>query len=207
MIATSSYLLFLGACVALIAMPGPSQALVLARTLGEGPRSGALTAVGLNLGTLCHALAAALGLSSILASSPLAFAVVKYAGAAYLVYLGIRALQSPASPASPATPGRSASLRSPLLRALATGVLNPKVALFFLAFLPQFVDPTEGVFLQFLLLGATLAVLDTCYELLVVWLVSRMKGAIASSPRAAAWQRRTSGSVLVALGLGLAIRN
>lgn len=210
MIAPASYLLFLGTCAALIAVPGPSQALVLARTLAEGRRSGVSTAVGLNIGTLCHAAAAALGLSSLLASSPVAFAVVRYAGAGYLVYLGVRAMQAPRSGATPEAvstiAASGASLRSPLVRGLATGLLNPKVALFFLAFLPQFVDRTGAVFPQFLLLGATLAVMDTGYEVLLVFLVSRLRGRFTGSPRAAAWRRRACGATLVGLGLRLAVQ-
>jgi threonine/homoserine/homoserine lactone efflux protein len=207
MIEPSSYLLFLAACGALIVVPGPAQALVMARTLAEGRRSGALTAVGLNLGTLLHTVAAALGLSAILASSALAFAVVKYMGAAYLIYLGIRVCCKSPSLSPPARARQSCALRSPLVQAVVTGVLNPKVALFFLAFLPQFVDVTRGaLFPQFLVLGATMAVLDTSYELILVELVSGMKRQYLSNPRVAAWQNRMSGCVLIGLGLRLAVQ-
>lgn len=202
-----SYLMFLAASVALVLVPGPAQAMVVARTLAGGRRQGALTAVGLNIGTLFHTATAALGLSAILATSATAFSVVKYAGAAYLVFLGIRTLRSnKPGPASP-VPMR-ATARSTLGQAVATGILNPKVALFFLAFLPQFVDPTRGTVLaQFLVLGVSLALLDTLYELLIVHLVSGMRERFLSSARLMAWQSRVSGAVLVALGLRLAAQD
>jgi len=199
-----SYLMFLAASVALILVPGPAQALVIARTLAGGRRPGALTAVGLNVGTLFHAAAAALGLSAILATSALAFSIVKYVGAAYLIYLGIRALRAKAPP-SVSSASASDSRRSTLGQAIATGILNPKVALFFLAFLPQFVDPSRGlVLVQFLLLGASIALIDTLYELALVYLVSGMRERYLRNPRLLAWQARVSGVVLVGLGLRLA---
>jgi threonine/homoserine/homoserine lactone efflux protein len=204
MIELSNYLLFLASCLALIIVPGPAQALVLARTLADGPRAGTLTAIGLNIGTLCHSMAAAMGLSAVLASSALAFAIVKYAGAGYLIYLGIRALRAPAPTAPRAATRHVGPLRSPLVQAVVTGALNPKVALFFLAFLPQFVDPTRGsALLQFLVLGASMAVLDTLYEVMLVYLISRVSRHETGSVRIAIWQNRVCGTVLVALGLRL----
>jgi len=200
----SSYLMFLAACTALILVPGPAQALVMARTIADGRRAGALTAVGLNIGTLFHTLAAALGLSAILATSALAFSVVKYIGAAYLIYLGIRALKS-SPPVKETSAPNEASTVSALGQAIATGILNPKVALFFLAFLPQFVDPARGhVLLQFLLLGASMAVLDTLYELVLVSVIYRARDHYLSNRTLAIWQTRLPGAVLVALGIRLA---
>ena len=195
-----AYLAFLGACLALVLVPGPSQALVVATTLARGPRAGAFTAVGLNVGTLVHALAAALGVSAILATSAAAFTVVKLAGAGYLLVLGVRTLRSRAHAAAPAAPGSGS-----FAHAVAAGVLNPKVAIFFLAFLPQFVHPERGhVLAQFVVLGASLALLDTVYELLLVALVVRLRGRLAGDSRFDAWRRRVSGLVLVGLGLRLA---
>ena len=207
MIDWSSYLLFVLACIALILVPGPAQALVLAKTLSGGRKAGALSAVGLNIGTLVHTLAAALGISAILATSALAFSVVKYLGAAYLVWLGIRSLRARAPGATPAAALPSGS-GSPLVQGVAAGVLNPKVALFFLAFLPQFVDPGRGgVLAQFLVLGATMAVLDTLYELALVAVFARLRGRYLANPRVARWQARISGVVLIALGVRLAVQD
>ena len=207
MIDWSSYLLFVLACIALILVPGPAQALVLAKTLSGGRKAGALSAVGLNIGTLVHTLATALGISAILATSALAFSVVKYLGAAYLVWLGIRSLRARAPGATPAAALPSGS-GSPLVQGVAAGVLNPKVALFFLAFLPQFVDPGRGgVLAQFLVLGATMAVLDTLYELALVAVFARLRGRYLANPRVARWQARISGVVLIALGVRLAVQD
>ena len=202
------YSSFVVASAILILMPGPSQALVMSRTLVGGPRAGLLTAVGLNVGTLGHALAAALGLSTVLATSALAFSVVKYVGAAYLLYLGVQALRTPARSATTAA-AESASLASSSAfgQAVAAGLLNPKVAIFFLAFLPQFVDPARGaVFMQFLLLGATMAVLDTLYESALVLLVAGTRARLAARPASAPWRERVTGAVLVGLAVRLALQ-
>jgi threonine/homoserine/homoserine lactone efflux protein len=207
MIDWSSYLLFLVACAAFILAPGPAQALVVAKTLAEGRCVGVLTAIGLNIGTLFHAVAAALGLSALLASSALAFSVVKYLGAAYLIYLGIRALRAGPQASSLPTSTRVTASKSALWQAVLVGTLNPKVALFFLAFLPQFVNPQSGsVVLQFLVLGTTMAALDVLYEVVLVQLVSRMRRRMLGSVRFVLWQNRISGAVLVALGLRLAVQ-
>jgi threonine/homoserine/homoserine lactone efflux protein len=205
MLDVSSYLVFLGASVALILVPGPAQALVTARTLAAGRYQGAFTAVGLNVGTLFHAAVAGLGLSAILATSAVAFSVVKYVGAAYLIYLGLRALRSKVAFSLPASAGPDQSDLAALGQAVAAGILNPKVALFFLAFLPQFVDPSRGaVVVQFLILGASMALLDIAYELVLVYLVSRVRERYLRSPKLVAWQTRIAGVMLVALGLRLA---
>jgi threonine/homoserine/homoserine lactone efflux protein len=207
MVDWSSYLLFLVACAAFILAPGPAQALVVAKTLAEGRCVGVLTAIGLNIGTLFHAVAAALGLSALLASSALAFSVVKYLGAAYLIYLGIRALRAGPQASSLPTSTRVTASKSALWQAVLVGTLNPKVALFFLAFLPQFVNPQSGsVVLQFLVLGTTMAALDVLYEVVLVQLVSRMRRRMLGSVRFVLWQNRISGAVLVALGLRLAVQ-
>ena len=195
---------FVAASAAIILAPGPAQALVVARTLEQGPRAGTMTAVGLNVATLVHAVAAGLGLSALLATSALAFGMVKLTGAAYLVYLGVRALVAPRvdlgrGEKSPPGPQRAA------LQAFVTGLLNPKVALFFLAFLPQFVCPTRGsVLLQFLLLGALLAAMDMLYEAGLVLLAARATTWL-DSPRVALWRSRMTGAVLVGLGVRLAL--
>lgn len=203
MIDLMSYLTFVAASLALILVPGPAQALVLANTLTGGRSSGARTAIGLNIGTMFHAAAAAFGLSTLLATSALAFSVVKYLGAVYLLYLGIQALRSKThTPNSVQTPYSS---QSPLTKAILAGTLNPKVALFFLAFLPQFVDPARGsVVAQFLILGATMALLDTLYELALVCLLYRVRDRLLGNNRFVAWQARVSGVILIALGLRLA---
>lgn len=197
---------YLVASAAIIVAPGPGQALVLARTLSDGRRAGIMTAAGLNVGTVIHAVAAALGLSALLAQSALLFEIVKYLGAAYLVVLGLQALRTSREDSgnrAPIAPGRSAGA---FRRALITGLLNPKIALFFLAFLPQFVDPRRGsTFLQFLLLGSLLAAVDTVYESLLVLLAVKLRNTSLGSSRLGRWRERTTGGVLVGLGLRLAL--
>lgn len=205
MIAPSTYLAFLVACIALILVPGPSQALVISQTISHGRRHGAMTAAGLNVGTLIHALVAGFGLSAILVSSALAFSLVKYAGALYLFYLGACALcRKPQVGQLAASPTNRQVVLGPSVLA---GVLNPKVALFFLAFLPQFVDPAHGPAMpQFMLLGASMAMLDTAYALVIVHVVHRLRGRVLHSPRVAALQDKLSGVVLLLLGVRLALQ-
>lgn len=153
-------LAYLGAASLLVLAPGPSQALVIARSISGGIRAGVLTSAGCEIGTLVHTVAAALGLSAILATSATAFNIVKYLGAIYLVVLGVsvlrRAGRHDIAAASATGNGQRDSAARLLLHGALTGTLNPKVALFFLAFLPQFVDPARGaVHWQILVLGLT----------------------------------------------------
>jgi threonine/homoserine/homoserine lactone efflux protein len=202
---TSTLLTFGVAAAALVAAPGPGQALVLSRTLQGGARAGVWTALGLEIGTAVHTIAAALGLSAILLTSATAFGVVKYLGAGYLIVLGVRALRRPRE--SP--PEREGDDTTPASRLLAhatvTGILNPKVALFFLAFLPQFVNPARGYpFLQFVLLGFAFALLGFLGDGLLATVAGRARGRVLAGTVWARWRERVTGAVLVALGLRLA---
>jgi threonine/homoserine/homoserine lactone efflux protein len=169
---STRYLLFAGASLALLFTPGPVVLYVVARSLSQGTRAGLLSVLGAELGNAVHVLAAALGLAALVASSAVAFSVVKGLGAAYLVYLGIRKLTAPADAGTTdASTSAPTSGRKILGQAILVAVLNPKTALFFLAFLPPFVDPGRGPpVLQVLLLGGTfvgLAVLtDGAYAVL-----------------------------------------
>jgi threonine/homoserine/homoserine lactone efflux protein len=197
---TTTLVAFFVASAAIILVPGPAQAMVVARTLSEGRRAGVLTAVGLNIGTIVHAVAAGLGVTAVLATSATAFATVKFAGAGYLIYLGIQAWRT----GERSHPGQPAPRHS-LGRAVVTGILNPKVALFFLAFLPQFTDPARGsVFLQCLVLGGILAAIDSVYESALAVLASTIRDTMRSQ-RFQRWQNRTTGAVLVGLGGKLAL--
>src|SRR5215475_9876682 len=147
------FVIFLGAATVLAIVPGPGMLYVLARTLAGGKREGVLSSLGTFLGGLVHVVAAASGLSLILATSAIAFSVVKYAGAAYLVYLGVRMILS-AKDDDQIVPAVNSVRRNPFWQGVVTEVLNPKTALFFLAFIPQFVNRAAGgVFWQFILLG------------------------------------------------------
>ncbi|HWP20380.1 MAG TPA: LysE family translocator [Burkholderiaceae bacterium] len=196
---------YLVAGAALVVAPGPGQALVIARTVQGGARAGVLTAAGLEIGTLVHVLAAALGLSVILMHSATAFALVKYLGAAYLVWLGIKALRE-SGRAGAGQAQAPAPARRVLVQAVVTGVLNPKVALFFLAFLPQFVHPERGhVLLQFVVLGTLLALMGLAFDSTVSFFVGRARRRMAVSARFAVWRERLMGCVLIGLGVKLAL--
>jgi len=185
----------------LVAIPGPNHLFIAAQSMAGGPRAGIASALGVETGTLVHVVAAAAELSALVASSSAAFAVVRWLGIAYLLVLAVRALRAP-PPAAPAD-GAPAPERPPLRRACFEGVivnvLNPKVALFFLAFLPQFVDPDAGATaLQVLVLGAVLSVLGMTAN--VVWAVAA--GAIGRRLRGrAALVRRTTATTYALLAL------
>ena len=172
--------MFLGAATLLAVAPGPGMLYVLARTLAGGRREGVLSCLGTFLGGLTHVMAAATGLSIVLATSATAFAVVKYAGAAYLIYLGVRMILSArdnpeAEIEIPRVP------RNPFWQGIATEVLNPKTAIFFLAFIPQFVNRTSrGVFWQFLLLGSIAVALNTSCDLIVTFMAAPISARLRS---------------------------
>jgi len=181
---TSTLAAFAAAAFVLIAVPGPNMIYLVARSLSEGRRAGLLSALGIETGTLVHTTAAAVGLSALLASSATAFAVVKYAGAAYLVYLGLRTLlaRDGGSERTAAAPPRLSG-RHVYRQALLTQVLNPKVAIFFLAFLPQFVDPDRPAATQILALGSVLVVMG-----LVIGIATALAAGtlVPTAPRATA---------------------
>jgi threonine/homoserine/homoserine lactone efflux protein len=197
--------LFVVAAVLLLVTPGPAVLYIVARSMEAGRRAGLVSVLGVHAGTLVHVAAAAAGLSAVLMASATAFAVVKYLGAAYLVYLGIRRLRERA--AGRALAGREPRpLRRTFVDGFVVNLLNPKTALFFLAFLPQFVDVGRGqVGLQVLGLGLVFVALglvtDGCYALgagtAAHWL--------RASPRFVASERWLSGGVYIGLGVAAAV--
>ena len=204
---THQFLLFLAATVVLAITPGPGIFYVLARTLAGGRRQGIQSSLGTFFGGLFHVVAAALGLSAILAASAVAFHAVKYAGAAYLVGLGIRMIRARNAemPADTAAPGQG-SFRQGIL----TEALNPKTALFFLSFIPQFISAGRGhVFLQFIRLGAISVLLNTIADLVVVFMAAPLERKLKSSARFRRRQRVASGLGMIGLGayVALAERN
>ena len=197
-------LLFVVAGLVLNLTPGPDLIYITARSLGQGWRAGAASSLGIAAGCLVHTAAAALGVSVLLKASPLAYDVLRLAGAAYLIWLGAQALRTRSVAAVAELP--PASLRAVFWQGFATNVLNPKVALFFLAFLPQFADPARGAFaLQVLVLG----LIFIANGLWVCLLVARAAAAMADWARrragAMSWIQRGSGALLVGLGLHLAV--
>jgi threonine/homoserine/homoserine lactone efflux protein len=197
---------FCGAALALLVVPGPAVLYIVASSIDGGRRAGAASMLGIQAGALVHVAAAALGLSSILAASALAFDTVKYLGAAYLVAVGLWTLLRGGSPTDPDAPARRTRLRRRFAQGVVVQILNPKTALFFLAFLPQFVDASAGnVGLQMLFLGlvfTVLAILSDGTWVLVAGTASERLRGHQGFLRA---QRYVSGSVFVGLGVATAL--
>ena len=200
----TNFLLFLSAALILAVTPGPGIFYVMTRSLKGGRAEGIASALGTAVGGMGHVLAAALGLSVVLTTSAVAFHVVKYAGAAYLVYLGIKTLMS-----DDASPHADAVVVTGSRRAFSQGIavelFNPKTALFFLAFIPQFVDPAGIVSFQFVVLGTISVLLNTGADFVVATLAGPIGERLQASRRLRTRQRLFTGSGLIALGSYVAI--
>jgi len=195
-------LAFFIAALVLAVTPGPGIAYVVARTAAGGRVEGLASCVGTGLGGLFHVGAAALGLSALLAQSAAAFSVVKYIGAAYLVYLGIRLLVSKAAWAP--VQARATGARRALLEGVLVEALNVKTALFFLAFLPQFLISGASVAMQLVVMGTACVVLNTLVDVMAVLGAMRLLRAPASAPNRASLLSKASGLTLVGLGVYVA---
>jgi threonine/homoserine/homoserine lactone efflux protein len=196
--------LFFSAALILAITPGPGMLYVLGRTLHGGRREGVLSALGTLLGGSVHVVAAAFELSAILATSAIAFAIVRYAGAAYLIYLGVAMLRSRNMRVDVAE--ETDTSQGYFLQGITTEVLNPKTALFFLSFIPQFVTPARGHLIsQFLALGATSVALNTGADLLVVVLAGAVAQKLKDNPKFTRRQRTASGLGMVGLGAYVAV--
>jgi threonine/homoserine/homoserine lactone efflux protein len=197
---------FLLACLALNLTPGLDTFYILARSGREGRAVGFAAALGINAGCVVHTAAAVLGVSAVLMTSALAFSVLKYLGAAYLVWIGLRMLLSRTAARTPAKTrgqGMGAAFRQGLL----TNVLNPKVALFYLAFLPQFVSPQAGhPPLALLVLGASFIGTGLTWSLVLALLGGRIHRLLLARPRLGGWMDRFCGAVLLGFGLRLAFQ-
>lgn len=197
----SSLALFLTAALILLVVPGPAVLYIVARSLEQGRVAGLVSTAGIGLGGVVHVTAAALGLSALVVQSAIAFSVIRYLGAAYLVYLGVRTLLARAEDHGSRTI-KPRALRRLFLQGFVVNLLNPKAALFFLAFLPQFVVPEKGNVLgQVLFLGGlfvTLAVVtDSTYALLA----GTVRRHLSVSRRAARFRRSLSGLTYIGLGI------
>ncbi|WP_283133810.1 LysE family translocator [Rhizohabitans arisaemae] len=199
---TTTFITFAIASLALALVPGPAVVYVLTRSVSQGRNAGLVSALGIHTGTLVHIVAAVIGLSSLIASSAIAFSVIKYAGAAYLVYIGVRAIMTKETLAA----DRSLApirLGKVYREGILVNVLNPKTALFFLAFLPQFVDPSRGnAPLQILLLGATFFFLAMISDSLYALVGGALRGHVK---RFFSKQRLAVGGVYITLGITAAL--
>jgi threonine/homoserine/homoserine lactone efflux protein len=206
----TQFALFFAAALLLAITPGPGIFYVAARTLAGGRAEGVASTFGTGLGGMVHVLAGSLGVSAIVLASAELFTALKLIGAAYLVWIGFRTLQSARRDAVAALNGTVAPVSVGPRRAFREGVLveamNPKTAAFFLAFIPQFVDPTRGpVALQFLLLGFVSVALNTLADLVVAFAASRIREGAAARPGLIRRLREASGSAMIVLGIGLAL--
>lgn len=205
MLGIHDFWLFVLAGVLLNVTPGPDMALVMGRSLRDGARAGAVAALGIGAGAFVHIAAAAVGLSVLIASSALAFAIIKWVGAAYLIVVGLRLLLSSSGGAEGAGPIPAATLRAVFLQGFLTNVLNPKVALFFLAFLPQFIDPAApSKALAFVVLGLVFNITGTAWNLMVAWAAARM-ARFSAVVAVRAWLDRVLGVLFLGLGIRLAL--
>lgn len=206
MLGTQDLWLFVVSGLLLNMTPGPDSLLIMARSASQGFKAGAAAILGICSGTCVHIAAAAFGLSALLATSAEAFLFIKLLGAAYLLYIGIQMLRTKTSTAAEQTAPAPASLAAIYRQGLLTNVLNPKVALFFLAFLPQFVAPDAAdKTLAFLFLGAIFNVNGMLWCLLLAWTSAVAAQKVKTSQQVKLWLNRTVGALFVALSAKLAL--
>ena len=191
---------FAAASILLLIIPGPAVLYIVNRSVSDGRRAGLAAAVGLSLGNHVHALAAALGLSAVLATSAAAFNTVKWLGAGYLIFVGVRTLMRPPAVIDPDQPGVSS--RRSFTQGVVVNVLNPKVALFFLSFLPQFIHPDSGrPGLQALILGLVFVVIGLCTDSTYSLVASSLRTVLLRGRTLPFVQRWVAGTVFIGLGV------
>lgn len=205
MLGTHDLALFVVSGLLLNITPGADSLYIATRSVAQGVRAGVAATLGIALGCHVHIFAAALGLSAVLATSAVAFTVVKFAGAAYLVYVGLSLLRTRPALAQSLGTLAAAPLRTVFAQGFLTNVLNPKVALFFLAFVPQFIDPSApNKPLAFIFLGVIFTFNGTLWCLFLAWASARL-GSFGMGRRAAAWLGRSVGAIFIYLGVRLAL--
>jgi len=202
------WLVFFTAAVALNVSPGPDLIYILSRTIAQGVKVGLASAAGVCSGAIVHVLAAAFGLSAILAASATAFTIVKYVGAAYLLYLGVQALKSKGGALELTAQKENVTVTpwQAFRQGVLVDVLNPKAAIFFMAFLPQFVRPDHGSSsVQLVVLGLLVIFVAILIESLFVLAAARSSHFFRSNPKASAWLDRALGAIFISLGIRLAL--
>ena len=206
MISMNDFLLFALASLMLNITPGNDMLYVATRSTSQGVKAGIVSALGIAGGCIIHLLAAVVGLSAIIANSAIAFDIIKYAGAAYLIYLGIKSILSKQNKFSIHHPVEKKSLSKLFSQGALTNVLNPKVALFFLAFLPQFIHPEKGnTATQILLLGLWFNFSGTIVNSTVAILFGKLGNWLADKQSFIKWQNKITGLLLVGLGIKVAL--
>lgn len=203
---STSLLLFMTAALALNVTPGPDMMYIVARSSAEGTRAGVVSALGIAAGSLVHLAAIVLGLASLLEAVPVAYDVVRYIGAAYLIFLGVRAILERQAAGAEAKVER-AKLGRVFRQGAVTNILNPKVALFFAAFLPQFANPEQGsVAVQLIILGLLFNLSGTTVNLIVAYAAGRAGQSVRDRLGPAGLIRKFSGAVFILLGLRIALQ-
>jgi threonine/homoserine/homoserine lactone efflux protein len=206
MIPVNDFLIFALASLILNITPGNDMLYVATRSTSQGIKAGIVSALGIAGGCVVHLLAAVIGLSAIIANSAVAFDIIKYVGAAYLIYLGIKSIQSKQNKFSINEKVEKKSLMKLFWQGVLTNVLNPKVALFFLAFLPQFIHPEKGnTALQILLLGLWFNFSGTVVNCVVALLFGRLGNWLANKQAFIKWQNKVTGLLLIGLGIKVAL--
>ena len=197
--------LFLAAGILLNLTPGPDTVYILGRSIAQGREAGIASALGICVGSIFHSCAAALGLSAILATSAVAFAAIKLLGGAYLIFLGIKMLLDRRRQLTLPSNFRRRTTIAAFREGVFTNVLNPKVALFFLAFLPQFIDPASNMkVFAFLMLGLTFVTTGTIWCLILASFASAFSERLRTNETIGQWLNRAAGALFVFLGLRLA---
>jgi RhtB (resistance to homoserine/threonine) family protein len=197
--------IFLAAGLLLNLTPGPDTLYILGRSVAQGREAGIASAFGISLGSIFHTCATALGLSVILATSALAFVAIKVLGGAYLVFLGIKMILDRRRKLTLPSNFRRRTTLAAFRQGVLTNVLNPKVALFFLAFLPQFIDPASNMKIAaFITLGLTFVTTGTIWCLVLAWFASSFSNRLRNNETVAQWLNRTAGTLFVFMGLRLA---
>jgi len=196
---------FITAGILLNLTPGPDTLYILGRSIAQGREAGVASALGISVGSIFHTCAAALGLSAILATSALAFGTIKLLGGTYLIFLGIRMILDRRKQLSLPSNFRRRTTIAAFRQGILTNILNPKVALFFLAFLPQFIDPASSAkIVAFIILGLTFVTTGTIWCLILAWFASVFSKRLRESETISQWLNRTAGALFVFLGLRLA---
>ncbi len=206
MIDLSTLMAYVAVVLGFVFIPGPATLLTVARATSSGTRVGIATGAGVAAGDVFHTVMAMVGISAIIATSATLFSIVKYIGAAYLVYLGIRAIIE-RTPANPTAGVLAISAGKAFRQAVLTEVLNPKTALFFLAFLPQFVRPENGsVMLQLMTLGIVFVLLGLFSTVVFAVSAGRLGTFLRRNPSVVKWQGKVAGGIYCALGVRLALQ-
>jgi RhtB (resistance to homoserine/threonine) family protein len=199
------FALFLVAGILLNLTPGPDTVYILGRSVAQGREAGIASALGISLGSIFHTCAAALGLSAILATSALAFGTIKLIGGAYLIFLGIKMILDRRKQLSLPSNFHRRTTMAAFRQGILTNILNPKVALFFLAFLPQFINPASNMKIAaFITLGLTFVTTGTIWCLILAWFASALSERLRTNETITQWLNRTAGALFVFLGVRLA---